>query len=80
MPFATVIDWKALGDVVVAALIAAPGLTIAFSLVIVGAARTTEAREAGHGTVAIVWGTVATIAFAAVAAAVAFGLHVMLTK
>jgi hypothetical protein len=80
MPLATVIDWKALGDVVIAALIAAPGLTIAFSLVIVGAARTADARQAGHGTAAFVWGAVAAIALASVAAAVAFGLHVMLSK
>jgi len=80
VPLATVIDWNALGKVVLAALIAAPGLTIAFSLVIVGAARMTEARDAGHGAARFVWGTVATLALASVAAAVLFGLQVMLTK
>jgi hypothetical protein len=77
---ATIIDWNALGKVALAGLIAAPGLTIAFSLAIVGAARMTEARESGHGTVALVWGTVAAISLAVVAGAVAYGLHVMTSK
>jgi hypothetical protein len=77
---ATVIDWNALGKVALAGLIAAPGLTIAFSLAIVGASRMTESRQAGHGTVALAWGTLAVIALAVVAGAVAYGLHVMTSK
>jgi hypothetical protein len=77
---ATVVDWNALGKVALTGLIAAPGLTIAYSLVIVGTSRMSEARFEGHRAAVAFWGTVAVLAFASVAAAVAFGLHVMLSK
>ena len=50
------------------------------SLVVLGTARSAEARRNGAGTAAIVWGGLAVLAFAAFAATVVFGVHIMLSK
>ena len=49
-------------------------------LVRYGTARSAEARRNGHGSAALLWGGVAVIAFAAFAALVVFGVHIMLAK
>jgi hypothetical protein len=51
-----------------------------FSFVVVGSARSAEARRNGHGGGALVWGGLAVLAFALFAAAVAYGVHIMLSK
>ena len=42
---ATVVDWAALRDVVVASLVAGVGVTVAFSLAILGATRFADMRR-----------------------------------
>jgi hypothetical protein len=51
-----------------------------FSIVVLGSARSAEARRTGAGTAARVWGGLAVVAFAAFAGAVVFGVHIMLSK
>jgi Na+/H+-dicarboxylate symporter len=49
---ATVVDWNALGDVVVASLVAGIAVSITFSLLIVGVARSDEMRHRGRSAAA----------------------------
>jgi hypothetical protein len=67
-------------EVVWASLAAGVFVSVVFSIVVLGSARSAEARRAGGGATAILWGTVAVIAFAAFAGAVVFGVHIMLSK
>jgi tetrahydromethanopterin S-methyltransferase subunit D len=67
-------------EVVWVSLAAGIFVTITYSLVVVGGARSAEARRNGAGTASVVWAALAVLAFAAFAAAVVFGVHVMLAK
>ena len=67
-------------DVVWVSLAAGVFVSTAFSVVVLSSARSAEARRSGAGTAALVWGGLAVVAFAAFAAAVVFGVHIMLSK
>jgi hypothetical protein len=67
-------------EVIWASLIAGVFVSVAYSCVVLGSARSAEARRNGSGTAAAVWAGVAALAFAAFAAAVVFGVHIMLAK
>jgi hypothetical protein len=67
-------------EVIWASLIAGVFVSVAYSCVVLGTARSAEARRNGHGTGAFVWAGVAVLAFALFAAAVAYGVHIMLSK
>jgi tetrahydromethanopterin S-methyltransferase subunit D len=67
-------------EVIWVSLVAGVFVSIAYSLVVVGGARSAEARRNGDGTAALVWAGLAVLAFAAFAAAVVFGVHIMLSK
>ena len=67
-------------EVIWVSLAAAVFVSVAYSVVVVGTARSAEARRNGHGTAAFVWGGVAIVSFLLFAAAVAFGVHIMLSK
>jgi hypothetical protein len=79
---ATVVDWKALLDVVVASLVAVVGVTIMFSLAIYGSTRFAEVRRAHHGVGvgAIGYAALAFVGLAVTGGAVALGLYEMLSK
>jgi hypothetical protein len=67
-------------EVIWVSLIAGVFVSVAYSCVVLGSARSADARRNGHGSAAFLWGGVALIAFAAFAAAVVFGVHTMLAK
>jgi len=67
-------------DVVWVAWIASVLVTIAFSFVVLFAARSDEARRAGRTGVATGYGTVMVLSFLAFAAVVIVGVQIMLTK
>ena len=67
-------------EVVWASLLAAVIVSITFSLVVLGMARSTEAARGGRGTVAVAYAGLALIAFAAFAATVVLGVQIMLSK
>jgi hypothetical protein len=67
-------------EVVAASLVAGVLITVVFSLVVLGSARHTEARRAGHRAAALAYGTLALLAFAGFAFGVVFGVQVMLAK
>jgi hypothetical protein len=67
-------------EVIWVSLLAGVFVTIAYSLVVLGSARSAEARRNGGGTASLMWAGLAVLAFAAFAAAVVFGVHIMLSK
>ena len=77
---ATVVDWETLGKVAAYSLLAGVGVTLAFSLAIVGATRMVEMRRDGRGVEAGAYAALMIIALAASGAAVVFGVVVMTTK
>lgn len=77
---AAVVEWGALLRLVWTALLAGIGVTGAFAFAILGTTRASEARRAGSGGAAGVYGLLAFAAALAVAAAVVFGVVVMTAK
>jgi hypothetical protein len=67
-------------EVVWVSLAAGVFVCLVFSIVVLGSARSGEARRDGGGAAAMLWGALALIAFAAFAGAVVFGVHIMLSK
>jgi hypothetical protein len=67
-------------EVIWVSLVTAVFVSTVFSLVVVGSARSADARRNGDGTAAVVWAGLAVVAFALFAGAVAFGVHIMLSK
>jgi hypothetical protein len=77
---ASAVDWGALGEVVVASLVAGIGITFCFSLAIVGATRFSELRRDGRGGSALFYAALGLAGLAATVAAVVIGIVVMTTK
>jgi tetrahydromethanopterin S-methyltransferase subunit D len=67
-------------EVVWVSIVAGIFVTVAFSFVVLGGARSAEARRTGNGGAAFMFAGLAVIAFLAFAAAVAFGVNTMLSK
>jgi hypothetical protein len=67
-------------EVVWVSLLAGVLVCLAYALVVLGTARSAEARRSGKGTAALAFGALAAIALAACAAALVFGVHVMVSK
>jgi hypothetical protein len=77
----TVVDWKALLDVVLASLVGAVGVTIMFSLAIYGATRLADMRREPHRTAETVgFGVLTAAGLVVTVGAVVLGLAVMLSK
>jgi hypothetical protein len=77
---ATVVDWAALRDVVLYSLAAGIGVTIAFSLAILGGTRLTDMRRDERTVEAFAFAGLAFFGLAVSAAAVVFGIVVMTSK
>lgn len=77
---ATVVDTQALLKTIVAAFIAGVGVTLVFSLAILGASRFADMSRDGRPVAAIAFGVLGAVALAAALAAVAFGIVVMTRK
>jgi hypothetical protein len=67
-------------EVVWVSLLAGIGVTLTFSLVVLGGARYATARREGRGGEALAYGGLATIAFIVFVAGVVFGVNIMLSK
>jgi hypothetical protein len=67
-------------EVVWVSLVAGVLVCIAYALVVLGTARSSDARRNGNGAATFGFGALAAIAFAAFAAAVVYGVHVMVSK
>ncbi|MEK6272538.1 MAG: hypothetical protein AABM42_07815 [Actinomycetota bacterium] len=77
---ATVVDTGALLKTVAAAFVAGVGVTLVFSLAILGAARFADLSRDGRRFAAASFGALAIVALAAAAAAVTIGIIVMTRK
>jgi hypothetical protein len=77
---ATVVDWAALLDVVVASLAAGIGVTITFSLAILGTTRFAEMRREHRRAEEVAFGALAATGLAISLAAVIVGIVVMTSK
>ncbi len=67
-------------EVIWVSLIAGVVVSISYSCVVLGTARSAVARRNGQGSASVLWGAMAVIAFVAFAATVVFGVHIMLSK
>jgi hypothetical protein len=77
---ATVVDTEALLETVAAAFVAGVGVTLIFSLAILGAARSAELSRDRRPAAAASFGALAVVALAAAAATVTIGIIVMTQK
>ena len=77
---ATVVDWNALGKVVVGSLVLGVGVAGAFAFAILGATRAAEMRRSGNTAAAGAFTVLTVLALAACAAALVLGIIVMTSK
>ena len=77
---ATVVDTGSLLKTVAAAFVAGVGVTLIYSLAILGAARSAELSRDGRPLAAASFGALAVVALAAATAAVTIGIIVMTEK
>ena len=77
---ATVVDWAALRDVVIASLAVGVGSTVAFSLAIMGLTRFADMRRDGRVVEAWAYGALAIAGLAISATAVVYGIILMTSK
>lgn len=73
-----VVDWEKLGQVVLYSLIAGVGVTVCFSLAILGATRFAEVRRGGGG--AVGYALLAALGLTATVAAAVVAIVVMTSK
>ncbi len=77
---ATIVDTTALWQTILGAFCAGVGTTLAFSVGILGVARSAEANRQGHGAAAILYAGLAVLGVLATAGAIVVGVIVMTTK
>jgi hypothetical protein len=77
MELATIVDWKALGEIGLAAFVAGVGVALTFSLAILGFGRFAEANRRDHAFEAAAFAVVGVLGFLATAAAIVAGIVVM---
>jgi hypothetical protein len=76
----SIVDGDALLDVVWTSLLAGIGVTGVFAVAILGGTRAIDASRGGRTVAAAVFGVLAVVALAGVAASVVFGIVVMTQK
>ena len=74
------VDTAGLLEVVWVSLLAGVGVTLTYSLVVLGIGRSAAARREGNEGAATAYALLAALAFAVFAAGVVFGVNVMLSK
>lgn len=77
---ATIVEWEALWQTMVAAIASGIGVTFAFSLAVLGATRSIDLNRDGRSGAAIAAAALGVIAFGVCIAAVVLGIVVMTTK
>jgi hypothetical protein len=77
---ASVVDWSALGKVVLYSAIAGVGVPAVYGFAVLGAARSTDAQRARRGGRATAYALLALLGGAACLAAIAFGIVLMTQK
>jgi hypothetical protein len=77
---ASIVDWEALGKVVMASFVAGVGVTLSFSIAIAGVTRFADLRRDGRVVGAAFYAVLGAAGFAVTIAALVAGLIVMTTK
>lgn len=77
---ATIVDWGALGNVVLTSLIAGVGASATFALAVLGVTRSSDERRQGRGAVATAYLLVGAAAGLLVLAAMVYGVVLMSGK
>jgi hypothetical protein len=67
-------------EVVWVSLLAGVIACLTFAIVVLGSARSADARRNGHGTASYAFGALAVIALTAFLGGVAYGVHIILSK
>jgi hypothetical protein len=75
--FATIVDWEALLETCLAALVAGVGVAFTFSLAILGSARFLESSRDGRRAQSLAFATLALLGVAATGVAIAGGIIAM---
>jgi hypothetical protein len=74
------IDAGQIAEVIWVSLLAGVGITGAYSLVVLGSARSLQARRSGRAFASVAYAGLAAVVFCLFAGAVIYGVHIMLTK
>jgi hypothetical protein len=77
---AAAVDLEGLAEVVWVSLLAGVGITVVFSLVVLGGARSATARRDGRGGEAVAYAALGLLAFAVFLTGVVLGVNVMVSK
>ena len=80
MTLATVVDWNALGKVVLYSLIAGIGVPAIYGFAVLGAGRSMDAQRERRGGLATAYALMAFVGGAACLAAIAYGIYLMTQK
>ncbi len=80
MSAATVVDWHALGKVVLYSLIAGIGVPGIYALAVLGAARSTDAQRSRRSATATAYAVVALLGGAVCLASIGYGIYLMTQK
>jgi hypothetical protein len=80
LPLASVVDWGQILQVVEAGLVAGVGISVAFSLLLLGTVRAGEAQQQSRTGAVIGYSLVAVLAVAICVGAIAFAVITMLAK
>jgi hypothetical protein len=79
-PLAEIVDWGTIGEVIGYSLLAGVGLSMAFSLTLLGAIRFADNRRAGKDAKATAFAVLGVLGMAATLGALVLGIVVMTTK
>jgi hypothetical protein len=77
---ASIVDWGALGKVVLYSVVAGVGVPAVYGLAVLGAARSTDAQRARRGGPATAYALLALLGGVACLVAIAYGIVVMTQK
>ena len=77
---ASVVDWNALGKVVLYSLIAGIGVPAIYAIAVLGAGRSIDAQRGGRGAVATAYAMIAFVGGAACLGAIAYGVYLLTQK
>jgi len=77
---ASVVDWDALGQVVLYSVIAGIGVPAVYALAVLGAGRSMDAQRERRGGLATAYALIAFVGGAACLAAIAYGIWLMTQK
>jgi hypothetical protein len=77
---ATIVEWRAVWQTIVAAIVSGLGVTFAFSLAVLGATRSIDLSRDGRGGAALAAALLGVAALGVCVAAAVLGIIVMTTK